>query len=319
MRNVGMVCLLLAGFSVGSFGAVDYDLLSLVPTGTAVISSIDVNQAKNSQFGQYLVSRINPQNSDFQQFVQQTGFNPMQDLQTVIFASPTGTANHNQKFLILARGNFNADRIKATVQSKGATVQTFQGVEILADSHNQQKTGIAFPDSGIAVMGDIASVEQAIANRANASSLAPAVQQLIAYVGPSNDAWFVSTTPSSFLGNHIPTGSNQPVPAQAVQSIVQASGGVQFGDTVRLSLNAVTRSAKDATSLIDVIRFGGSMIQMQRQKGAAGDALASAIDNMTLTSNGNTVQVSLSMPEKNLEQVANLGFGVSHMAKPTNR
>jgi hypothetical protein len=312
MNKFAMLCLLGAAISGTSFATVDNDLLSLAPAGTSAISSIDVKQARNSQFGQYLLGRMNPQNSDFQRFVQLTGFDPRVDLDTVLMiqGSARVASSPPQNMLVLARGNFRTHQIAGALRAKGATVQTYHGVQIFTDPNNQQTSAFAFPHTGCAIMGDLLSVEQGIDNQANPAALDPTLQQLITNVA-SNDAWFVSLSPGPFL---MPRGSKQqqlPAQAQAMQSIVQASGGIRFGEIVQVSLNAVTRSAKDATSLVDVIRFMGSMVQMQRDKAPAASALASAVDNMALTSSGNTVQVALSMPESNLEQVANLGLGFS--------
>jgi polyhydroxyalkanoate synthesis regulator protein len=94
--------------------------------------------------------------------------------------------------------------------------------------------------------------------------------------------------------------------AQALQSILGASGGIRFGDVVQLSFDATARSAKDATSLADVLRFVASMIQTQRQNNQGADILASAFDNMVLTTNGDSMHVAISLPERSLEQLADM-------------
>ena len=161
-------------------------------------------------------------------------------------------------------------------------------------------------------MGDLSTVQQVIANRGTPAAPEGALQRLIASVGPNNDAWFVSALPGSYLASHIPQQSNQPDAGQALQSIVQSSGGIQFGDVVRLSFDATARSAKDAQSLADVIRFVGSMAQMSREKGPAGDILASAVDQMTLETDGDAIHASISLPEKSLEQLADTAPMAAH-------
>ena len=88
-----------------------------------------------------------------------------------------------------------------------------------------------------------------------------------------------------------------------LQSILQSSGSIRLGDTVKLSFEAVTRSDKDAQSLSDVVRFLSSMVQMQRENQPQAALLASALDTMSVNTEGNTMHLSLAVPEKVLEQL----------------
>src|SRR5581483_8571807 len=154
-----------------------------------------------------------------------------------------------------------------------------------------RSSAFALPDTGIAVFGDLASVQQVIANRANPAILDSALQNLITQVSPNNDAWFASLLPGSFLTQHVNDATNQQVKTQvqALQSVRQAAGGVRFGDLVQLTFDAVTRSPQDAVSLTDVVRFVASLVQMQRQKDPKAGLLASALDNMTMNTSGSNV------------------------------
>jgi hypothetical protein len=185
---------------------------------------------------------------------------------------------------------------------------------VLLGPSNDRQNAFAFLESGIALLGDLATVQGIIANRAKPTTLDPSVQQLIFKAG-ENDAWFVSLMPGSYLAKHVTEQTKTPEQAEALQSILQSSGGIRFGEIVQLSFEAIARSAKDATSLADVVRFLGSMIQMQRQQDQRAGILASAVDRMTLETQGDEVHLSLSMPEKNLEQLADLAPGPAHHAR----
>src|SRR6202043_2116696 len=95
--------------------------------------------------------------------------------------------------------------------------------------------------------------------------------------------------------------------AKALQGVLQSSGGVKLGPTIETTFDAVTRSPQDASSLSDVIRFMASMVQMQRQNDPRANILASALDGMTLQNSGASVHLSISMPEKSLEELADAG------------
>lgn len=299
--------------AVGALAAADTSLLALIPAEAKVVSSIDVQQARSSQFGQFLLSKMNSDpNNGFDKMAQETGFDPRRDLQTFVFASPGPAANKAESsFVILARGNFDSQWIRKQTLSNNGTIQTIAGVDVyVGNGRHQQQQAFALPDVGIAVFGDLASVQEVIANRANPTQLDPALQALISQVSANNDAWFASVLPGSYLSQHVNDATNQQAKsqAQALQSVRQAAGGVAFGNPVQLSFDAITRSPQDAVSLQDVMRFMASIVQMQRQQNASAQVLASSLDNMTLTASGDHFHASLAIPESSLEQLADSGM-----------
>ena len=308
MRHTFFCVLLGVAASLPAFSAVDEGLLAYVPTNTKLISSVDINQAKNSQFGQYLLNKINIEDESFRDMVDQTGFDPRRDLQDFVFASPGPSSSpSSSKFVLLVRGAFDQPRIRAAALAKGSSIKNVSGFDLLISRGENAGHAFTFLASGIAVMGDIASVEQLVASGPSHPSLDPKLQSLVASVGPNNDAWFISLMPGSYLADHVKQETNQQSAAQALNSIVESSGGIQFGDIVRLSFDAMARSPKDAQSLVDVIRFLGSMVQMSREKAPGAAVIASAVDQMTLQTDGDAVHIALSLPEKSLEQLADMG------------
>jgi hypothetical protein len=57
--------------------------------------------------------------------------------------------------------------------------------------------------------------------------------------------------------------------------------------------------------LCDVVRFFASMLQMQRTNEGPAALLAPSLDQMQLTSSGDSMHLVLSVPEKVVEQILN--------------
>lgn len=304
MLRLSSALFLLMFSSALSFAAADSALLSLAPSGSRMIAAINVDGSRNSAFGQYFLRQLGTHEDSFQSLIEQTGFDPRRDLQSVVFAfSPSSGAPQGQ-FAVIARGSFDQSRIKETAQKNGSHVQPFQGVSLYVNGGDNNQTAFAFPDTGLAVMGDLASVKQIIGNRANPVTLDPALQEEISKIEAS-DAWFASVVPAStFTPNFGPNMDNPAARSQALQSVVRSSGGINFGSTAQMVFNAVTRSPQDAVALADVIRFMASMLQMQRGKEGGASLLAPSVDTMKLNTDGESVHVSLQMPESVLEQLA---------------
>lgn len=302
MRYPLSVCVLFLSGVVPAFASVDPGLLALVPSGAKLVSGVQLLQARTSEFGRYVLRRIDREDDSFRQFTEETGFDPRHDLDEFIFASTDGDAGEH--FAILARGSFDQNRIRAKAKASGGVVQSYYGIDlILCDRSERSGTGFAFLDGGIAVMADETTLREIVRNRYTATHLDRVLQDEIENVSAENDAWFVSARPGSFLANHMDHAVKHPVQhAQALQSILLSSGGMHFGDVVAFSFEAKTRSASDAVALADVLRFGASMVQMQRQADPKAGIIASAIDKMNITTSGSFLHASISIDEKDLEE-----------------
>ena len=65
----------------GLLPAADPQLLNLVMPDAKMMAGVNVDQAKASPFGQYVLLQAQAQNQQLQQMVTLTGFDPTRDLQ----------------------------------------------------------------------------------------------------------------------------------------------------------------------------------------------------------------------------------------------
>jgi hypothetical protein len=161
---------------------------------------------------------------------------------------------------------------------------------------------IAFPQQGILVMGDLATVCAVIAHR-SPSKLDPTLREQVDRIGPSNDVWFATVLSGSFLAQQL--GDALPWPlrnSEALQKISRSAGGLQFGPSDKLTLDLVARSPGDARLIADVLHLGGSLAHLQIG-GNAGLLLAEGVlRSMHAVSEGLKVHASSVMPDEQLER-----------------
>src|SRR3954451_11180397 len=140
--------------------AADPQLLALAPPDAKILAGVNVDQAKVSPMGQYVLGQIQASGNatQLQQFTALTGFDPTRDIHEVLVASSAGPNEHTGLFL--ARGNFDPARIAAFLSSHNATTESYNGVTIIADPKGQG--GVAFLNATIAAGGDMANLKAAI-------------------------------------------------------------------------------------------------------------------------------------------------------------
>src|ERR1700751_5571389 len=203
--------------AVAAFAAADTGLLSLVPADAKVVSSVNVQQALLSPFGQYLLNKMNSGPNGFDRLTQETGFDPRHDLQSFVFASSgPGATKHESPFLVIARGTFQPDLLRKHILAHGATVQTIGGLDVYVfNNRNGQQAGFSILDTGIAVFGELGYVQEAIANRTSPTMLDPSLQTLITSASADNDAWFASILPGSYLTRHLGEATDPHLKTQA--------------------------------------------------------------------------------------------------------
>jgi len=287
----------------GLLPAADQQLVSLLMPDAKVVAGLNVEQAKNSPFGQFLLARVQAGDDGLARLTTLTGFDPRRDLQEVLI----GTVGEpgQKKGLVLARGTFDTARIFAAAQLGGHTVETYKGVNILTGNEDSMTHAVAFLDDSIAVAGDLDSVRGAIDRRSSGNSLEPTLAAKVDQLSSSLDAWSVSIVPFAALADQ----ANQKVPnvnlsqmlnSNVLKSILQTSGGVKFGAIIRLSGEAVARSAQDATALADVAQFLGNMVQANAPAASAA-AITALVQSISVQADGNVVKFALAVPEAQFE------------------
>jgi hypothetical protein len=298
MNHLRQIAILTLLASASAMAAIDPGLLNLVAPDAKVLSGIQVDQAIVSPFGQYILGQMQPSDPGFLNFISTTGFDPRHDLREIL-ASSSG-ANHSG--LILGRGTFQVPQILAAATAKGGTVTIYNTISIISGP-GQNSGAVAFLDNSTAAIGDLTSVQGAIDRRgASAPAVDPVLAQKAQDASASNQAWFATTTPlSDFLnGKVVNPNLNNLSQNNLFQSILQSSGGVNFASGgVVISGDAVTSSAQNAQSLVDVLKFLVSMVASNNTN-TQFQSLANAA---TFTANGVIAHMSLSLTETQAEQL----------------
>jgi hypothetical protein len=282
---------------VMSAAPADPMLLNLVMPDAKALAGVNVQQAKGTVFGQFILNQMQTTDTHLQELMTLTGFDPRRDVRELLVATagdmktPTGLA--------LARGTFDVAKITGAAAQHGAVTEVYGSTTIIEDP--EQKGGVAFPDSSTMVAGDIASVKGAIDRLTAAQPLPAALLVKINQWSNSEDAWAVSAVGPASL---VPAGSGGPSQVsailQSVQTVQQSAGGVKFGDNVVFSGEATCDTPQSAQTLGDLMRMIINIAQMQT--GGNADA-AAVLKGATITVNGNGLKVTASVPQSLFQQM----------------
>ena len=294
MKAQILTATLLTAFS-GALSAADPQLLSLVMPDAKVLAGVNVDQAKGTQFGQFILNQLQTHDAQMQQLVTLTGFDPRRDVSELLVASD-GVAG-SKTGLALARGNFDIAKITAAATVAGAATEVYNGFTILEDPKNKE-AGIVFLDATKVAAGDIAGVKGAIDRLKTPQPLPAAVTVKVNQWSLSQDAWGITTVPPDSL---VPAGQGTQNPMFNVGKSVQAAaGGVKFGALVVFSGEAQCDTAENAKTLGDMIQLLINMAQMQANLDPTAAAL---IKSVTVTASGNLMKIQASLPEDVFQQL----------------
>jgi hypothetical protein len=281
--------------------AADPQLLNLIMPDAKVLAGVNVDTAKNSPFGVYVLSQVKSQTTGgLQELTALTGFDPTRDVHELLAASNGGANSHSG--LVAASGVFDAARITALATQHGGTVELYGGASILEDP--KQEYGVAFLNGSLVVAGDLANVKGAIDRQKSPAPLPAAVIAQVNKWSGSEDAWAISTVSPASLQ---PGPGAIPIPGvgpgaqnSAFQSVQSAAGGVKFGANIVVNAQVQADTAQNATNLGDTVKLLASMAQLQ----AKGDPTVTALaQSLTVSTNGSTLNVSVSLPDEMLQKM----------------
>jgi len=283
--------------------AVDPALLDLMPPDAAVLFGLQVQSVLASPFGQYAVAQL-PTNNGMVQFAAATGFDYQHDLIEMLGATPAPNGTRPRPSLVLARGNFQVSKFLALAAVTGSTLTYYNGTQIISPPNN--KSSLAFLNASTLAIGSPATLQVAIdrygtqsLSQPSRNSTSPLGLKAIA-ASSTSDAWFATVAPASQFANPAAPAS----PATLLQSVVEASGGVHFGSTggATFASELTTPSAQQAQSLVAILQLVAAMAAQSNT--AAGPAQAAALlSGAQFTVNGTALDISVPVPEQQLEQM----------------
>jgi len=307
MKAQILTATLLTAFS-GALSAADPQLLNLVMPDAKVLAGVNVEQAKGTQFGQYVLNQLQTHDAQMQQLVALTGFDPRRDVRELLVASDGVPGSKTG--LALAKGNFDAAKITAAATLQGVVTEVYNGVTILKDP-KKQEAGMAFLDATTVAAGDIASVKGAIDRLSTKQSLSATVAVKVNQWSNSQDAWGITTVPPASLAPPAKAGAANNPMLNAGQNVQSAAGGVKFGAQVVFTGEAQCDTAQNATTLGDVVKLLINLAQMQAGQDPTAAAL---IKSVSVTTSGNVVNIAASLPQDVFQQMLHpqkkIGMGV---------
>ena len=322
----------------GNAFAVDPQLLNLVMPDAKVLAGANITSTVSSPTAQFLITKLGGfplQQGPFAAL----GFNPLQDVTEILAATAADPSSPGG--LLLARGTFPVDKITALATSGANTnwqVSTYGGATLLTlTNKGKVSTAVAFPNdpslsNSILIAGNLAAVQAAIDRMTTPSAIDASLALTVNNLSQNEDEWFLSTASVASL---IPSQANTNDPTTGplaqvlplLKSIQGFSGGLKFGDTVTLTAEAVENSPQNAGALTAVIRLGQLMVGGFSSNQNANPELAGLIkilQTMQVTTNGSNVDLSLAVPEAQIETLinsaaANVKVKVKPAAFPTQR
>ncbi len=254
-------------FAATTFAA-DPELLKLAMPDARILAGIDIAKVKDTPFGKFAVEQLTAaQDPQYDAFVKASGFDPREALDEILLAKP----DPGEHRLLLGRGRFDVPRILDAASAAGVAVATYRDVQVLISS----EVWLAFLSDSIVAMGDTASIRALVERRDKATGPA---EQMVSRANTASKAyalWFVSTVPLEELVQGVPSGTaGDALKGGALRSVREATGGVNFGDSVRLSADLTTGSAEDAGKLAALLRFvAGAALKTQADASTRGDVV----------------------------------------------
>ncbi len=298
------------GFAAATLAAADPAMLRLLPPDAAVMAGMDAVRMKNSPFGQRLVGQTGADSASLDQLIRMTGFDPRRDVNEVLFATPSGVDLETLaspgggsaaagRVLFIARGQFDIARLGEAARSQSGFVESYHGVTVIG-SKQDDESRMAFLSGSIALAGDAESVRAAIDRHRSGAAPDPALAARIQDVSTRYDFWFLTNeSPALTLAPRVPNKTlSGAFRGDLFQAVRRMQIGVKAGALMEISVEAVTRSEKDAVALGDVIRFMSQVLE-----GNSGAHVSELLQKMDLRTEGATLRFSIAVPPAYVDQL----------------
>jgi len=298
--------------------------MAYVPADATVVAFADVRSIMDSELRQRFKQAMpmGPLNDEGQkEFYEHTGINLEQDVDYVV-AAMTGGGPIQQNGIVVVRGRFDIVKLEGLAREHGATVEDYKGTRLLILNHERthgdetfpgapgalnevaNKGALAFLETGVVGVGNLAAVKHAIDAHNSAQSITSndEMMRLVSNIERSNNAWAV--------GRFDLFASQANLPEQIARQIppvkwFAAAGHINGGVSAQLMAEALDDKA--AENLRGVVN---GVISLARLQGQNDPKLAALIQSFQMSGSGKTVELSFTVPSEIFEMMPKIQHGM---------
>jgi hypothetical protein len=278
-------------------GAADSALLELIMPDARVVVSIDIARIRSSPLSSSFTNGVQNANPELRKLMDAAGFDPMRDIEEILFASPG--IGKNPPALVVARGTFDTAKLRAFAESAGSKITDFRGVPILSDP--EKDSGAFALLDNIILAGNPEQVKAAIGRRGRGMILNTEMAMRVTTLAKRYDAWLVSIAPLATLADQIPqdTKIDGLTSTEMLRSIEQFSFGVSMNSDLAMAADVVMSNAKAAGEIADTLQ----MLMGTLQKNSKDQpSVMAALKNVSFGLDGNVVHLGFSVPAAEVER-----------------
>jgi hypothetical protein len=288
--------------------------LQYVPADAAVVAYANVRDVMNSELRKRFKA-IEPSAEHKNEFEEKTGLNFEEHVDSVVAAvmPKDGMANHPAgAFLILARAQYNAERLQKLALEHGAEVSQYQGKTLIthqdkdASDPTPDNMAFGFVEADLVAFGTVESVKASIDARASNRNVVSnnEMMKLVNEINNAN-AWAVGRFDAIADKAGLP-----PEVRNAMPSISWFSAAGHINGGVSGTFKAEAKDEATAKNLRDVMAGFLAMAKMQAQNKPGMQQLA---DSLVISGDGNSVALAFDIPAEVLdvlEALANSRQGI---------
>jgi hypothetical protein len=293
-----------------AWGAANPLLLRLLPPDSKAIAGVDVEHAKASAFGQFLLTQSGS-TVNLDKLKATTGFDPRTDLLELVAGSTANNAG-----VAVGFGAFPVARLTTMAQASGTATSSYRGITLIAAGNTPPIPGTnapatvtvaAFLDGSTFAIGSqdqvMATIDRWIAGGTASGTLV----QKAAEVGATSDAWAVATSINDLTGT-ADTSPQAAIAQNLAAKIDSVSAGLAFGDTnITVRGQILTKTSQDAQAISDLFQ----LLTL-----AGPQAAASPLTSLKFAPNGPAVNFSLTLSEQQAEDLVKPKRPAANIAVP---
>jgi hypothetical protein len=282
--------------------------LSLIPNDAVTVGVVRLADMRSSPLSSALFQKTDEisTNGDAEQFLRDAGLQPTKDIDLVMVAtSPQTTFGHNADVLIAAEGRFDVDRLTNALISRGATRSDGY---LLLPTDEGRRGAVAFPSSGLVVVGTADAVKEALTAYANGGTkfmTTSGLAQDLSRIDPNATAWAIVDVARARRfadGPHISSQSKQGAMLQnALKTVTTvALWATDSGDAVKLGAFGLSRDPQTLQDVEDTLRGALSAMRLAIQDKQPD--LVTVLRRFNVSRSDDSVTITGSVPAATVKQ-----------------